>query len=36
MQAIEAASSGASYNFSKAPATKAKKATRADAYKLAH
>ncbi|NVB77824.1 MAG: hypothetical protein HOV81_05460, partial [Kofleriaceae bacterium] len=36
MQAIEAASSGASQNFATAPATKAKKATRADAYKLAH
>ena len=36
MQAIEAASSGASSNFATAPATKAKKATRADAYKLAH
>lgn len=36
VQAIEAATDSASDNFAKAPATKAKKATRADAYKLAH
>jgi Ca-activated chloride channel homolog len=36
MQAIESASTGAIDNFAKAPASKAKKATRADAYKLAH
>jgi Ca-activated chloride channel family protein len=36
VQAIEAASTGAIDNFAKAPAAKAKKATRADAYKLAH
>jgi hypothetical protein len=35
VQAIEAASTSAVENFAKAPATKAKKATRADAYKLA-
>jgi Ca-activated chloride channel family protein len=35
VQAIEAASTAAVENFAKAPATKAKKATRADAYKLA-
>lgn len=34
-QAIEAASNGAIDNFAKAPPAKAKKATRADAYKLA-
>src|SRR6185503_4649566 len=33
VQAIQAASSGAIDNFAKAPAAKAKKATRADAYK---
>src|SRR6185503_19239488 len=33
MQAIESASTGAIDNFAKAPAQKAKKATRADAYK---
>jgi Ca-activated chloride channel family protein len=36
IQAIEAASTGAIDNFAKAPAAKAKKATRADAYKLSH
>ncbi len=36
VQAIEAASSGAIDNFAKAPPQKAMKATRADAYKLAH
>jgi len=36
VQAIEAASAGAIDNFAKAPASKAKKATRADAYKLSH
>ena len=36
VQAIETASDTAIDNFAKAPATKAKKATRADAYKLAH
>jgi Ca-activated chloride channel family protein len=36
VQAIEAASTGAIDNFAKAPPQKAKKATRADAYKLAH
>ena len=36
VQAIEAASSGAIDNFAKAPAAKAKKAARADAYKLSH
>jgi Ca-activated chloride channel family protein len=36
VEAIEAASNGAIDNFAKAPAAKAKKATRADAYKLAH
>ncbi|HEY5945684.1 MAG TPA: VWA domain-containing protein [Kofleriaceae bacterium] len=36
VQAIEAASTGAIDNFAKAPAAKAKKATRADAYKLSH
>jgi Ca-activated chloride channel family protein len=35
MRAIEAASAGAIDNFAKAPPAKAKKATRADAYKLA-
>ena len=33
---IEEASTGAIDNFAKAPAAKAKKAARADAYKLAH
>lgn len=36
VQAIEAASNGAIDNFAKAPAAKAKKAARADAYELAH
>jgi Ca-activated chloride channel family protein len=35
LQAIEAASTGAIDNFAKAPAAKAKKAARADAYQLA-
>jgi len=36
VQAIEAASNGAIDNFAKAPAAKAKKAARADAYELSH
>jgi Ca-activated chloride channel homolog len=36
VQAIEAASTGAIDNFAKAPAAKAKKAARADAYLLSH
>ena len=36
VQMIESASSGAIDNFAKAPPSRAKKATRADAYKLSH